>query len=65
MSLGSLSTKTDIVKDSNRDAMEGRKPQCQSNLGLSDLWCCGISERLPAVNRVTVYKLLYRHAVDR
>lgn len=34
-------------------------------LGLSDLWWCGISERLPAVNSATLYKLLYRHAVDR
>lgn len=55
--------KNDIVKDSNRDAVEDIK--CHSNLGLSDLWWCGISERLPAVNSATLYKLLYRHAVDR
>lgn len=60
-----MSRKIDIVKDSHRDAVEDRKPQCHSNLGLSYLWCCGISERLPAVNNVTLYKLLYRHAVDR
>lgn len=58
-------TKNDIVKVSNRDTMEDKKPQCHSNLGLSDLWCGGISERLAAVNRATLYKLLYRHAVDR
>lgn len=68
MNLGRMSTKNDIVKDSNRDAIEDRKPQqteSHSNLGLSDLWWCGISERLPAVNSATLYKLLYRHAVDR
>lgn len=27
--------------------------------------CCGIAERLPAVNSALLCKLLYRHAVDR
>lgn len=50
MRLGRVSTKNDSVKDSNGDAREDRKPQCHSNLGLSDLLCSDIAERLPAVN---------------